>query len=134
MKTEFDNLKKDQRYTNFFQLFKFQVILKGQYHELVSNVRYTVVSLTTVHRERCFALSEGFETPPLVMSRKLCYNVSKFCGVRSETAPLIAKCYLLLIWLIIVIGSNCLLGNMGGMFAKIAISQLLIGLFPEFFR
>ena len=27
VKTEFENLKKEQRYTNFFQLFKFQVIL-----------------------------------------------------------------------------------------------------------
>ena len=27
VKTEFENLKKEQKYTNFFQLFKFQVIL-----------------------------------------------------------------------------------------------------------
>ena len=43
--------------------------LKGRYHECVTNIRYAVVSLTTVHWERCFALSERFETSALVTSR-----------------------------------------------------------------
>ena len=73
LKTEFESIKKDQRYTNSFQLFKFQIFL-------------------------------------------------------------IAKCQLLLILLIIVIGYDGLLENMGGMFTKMAISQLLIGLFSKFFH
>ena len=39
---------------------------KGQYHESVSKLRYADVSLTTVHWERCFALSERICTSPLV--------------------------------------------------------------------
>ena len=42
---------------------------KGQYHEYVTNIRYAVVSLTTVRRERCFSLSERFVMFPLVTSR-----------------------------------------------------------------
>ena len=43
--------------------------LKGGYHESVTNLMYAVISLTTVHPERCFALSERFATSPLVTSR-----------------------------------------------------------------
>ena len=44
-------------------------ILKGGYHQCVSNVKYAVVSLTTLQREQCFAISECFVTSPLVTSR-----------------------------------------------------------------
>ena len=37
-------------------------VLKEQYHESVSKLRYADVSLTTVCWERCFALSERFVT------------------------------------------------------------------------
>ena len=43
--------------------------LKEQSHEAVVNLRYADVNLTTVRRERCFALSERFETSALVTSR-----------------------------------------------------------------
>ena len=45
------------------------VTLKGWYHESVSKLRYADVSLTTVRRERCFAISERNTTSPLVTSR-----------------------------------------------------------------
>ena len=48
-------------------LFKL-ALLKERYHESVSNVKYAVVSLTTVHREQPFTLSEHFGTSPLVTS------------------------------------------------------------------
>ena len=35
---------------------------QGRYHELLSNVKYAAVSLTKVHREVCFAISERTET------------------------------------------------------------------------
>ena len=44
-------------------------MLKGRYHECVSNVKYTVVSLTTLQREQCFTISERNLTSPLVTSR-----------------------------------------------------------------
>ena len=67
-------------------------ILKGWYHKLVSNVRYAVISLTTVRPEWCFALSERFETSALVRIGHItnmagggrCYNVSKFCDIMLE--------------------------------------------------
>ena len=43
--------------------------LKGGYHQCVSNVKYAVVSLTTLQREQCFAISERFVTSPLVTSQ-----------------------------------------------------------------
>ena len=43
--------------------------LKGRYHESITNVRYAVVSLTTVRQEWCFALSERICTSSLVTSR-----------------------------------------------------------------
>ena len=49
--------------------FATTIELKGGYHECVSNVRYAVVSLTTVQRDWCFAISERNTTSPLVMSR-----------------------------------------------------------------
>ena len=43
--------------------------LNRRYNEHVTNVRYAGVCLTTVRREWCFAISECFETSPLVTSR-----------------------------------------------------------------
>ena len=53
---------------NLGHFFLFEA-LKGRYHESVSNVKYGVVSFTTVHREWCFTHSERFVTFPLVTSR-----------------------------------------------------------------
>ena len=45
------------------------VNLKGQYHESVANIKYTVVSLTTVRREQFFVISERNPTSSLVTSQ-----------------------------------------------------------------
>ena len=66
--------------------------LKGEY---ASNVRYTVVSLTTVRRETCFSHSERFVTLLLVTSRisregrcVRAYNDLKFTDDVRDSAPL----------------------------------------------
>ena len=50
---------------NFFKHF----YLKQRYDERVTNIKYAAVSLTTVRRESCFALSERFRTSPMVTSQ-----------------------------------------------------------------
>ena len=36
----------------------FREVFKGGVHECVTNIKYAAVSMTTVQREYCFALSE----------------------------------------------------------------------------
>ena len=50
-------------------VFSVTCLLKGGYHEQVTSLTYSAVTLTTVHRERSVAISERFVTPPLVTSQ-----------------------------------------------------------------
>ena len=62
-------------------------VLKGGYHECVSNVKYAVVSLTTLQREQCFVLSERNPTSPLVTSRisRECRTVTTYQFITSSS-------------------------------------------------